>query len=66
MPIYVIPTIISTFLTLLSPITGWIYAIDKYNDYHKGSLFIGIPLLAFTYLFYAAYLTIKKGRKVMI
>lgn len=63
MPIYVIPTIISTFLTLLSPITGWIYAIDKYNDYHKGSLFIGIPLLAFTYLFYAAYLTIKKGKE---
>ena len=58
-PIYIIPCVISTVLSIISLNTGWFYIIDSNNYYIRGPYFWIMALIAFIYLILSFGMSLK-------
>lgn len=60
---YAIPAFICVILILLSPFTGWIFAISKDNRYARGPWLIILTVVTFSYLIAASCIAINDALK---
>ena len=58
LPYYAILAVMSEIMTFSSFWTGWVFRIDEYNRYVRGSLFYIHTVFAFVYMMYILYLLI--------
>ncbi|NCA93332.1 sensor domain-containing diguanylate cyclase, partial [bacterium] len=57
--LYSVPAIISAFMAISSPFTGWFFIIKPENIYSRGKLFIVFVIISFIYLFSASGMAIN-------
>ncbi len=59
-----VPAFINTLMTLLTPITGWLFYFDINNVYHRGPFFTFFLVLNFSYLIYAFILVLANRKQI--
>jgi len=63
--VLLLPVLINTFATLLSPFFGWIFWVDGENVYHRGPYFIISTIIIYYYLAYSLILLIRYRKQMM-
>lgn len=57
--LYIIPAIVSSIMSLLSPFTKWFFIIDEGNRYVRGPLFLVMAFISFFYLVLSCGMPLK-------
>ncbi len=60
-----LPILVNFFITVLSPMKGWVFYITESNVYQRGSLFYASSVIIYSYLFYSLVLLFKQRKKII-
>ncbi len=63
--ILLIPLALNTFITLLSPVYGYVFYVDSNNVYHRGDLFFLSAVITYFYLAYSMVILKVNRKKLM-